>query len=124
MPKYEMLGAINLGLEKLKKGDVRELTKFSGDALVEEGHAKEVSETKEETGGENEGGEGNDDATVKDPEGDQTEALKKALDSQYENADELREAAKAAGVEVAWNAGKDTIINKIVEQDKADQVLK
>jgi hypothetical protein len=133
MPEYEILHPINLGLEKLDKGEKITLSAFSGNALVEEGAAKEVGPAPEDNKGsedDNPGGEDNG-ATVTKPENEtktegseeQEKAIRAALASQYANADDLREAAKAAGVEVAWNAGKEKVIDKIIEEGKADAVL-
>lgn len=51
------------------------------------------------------------------------ELQRKALDSQYKR-DELAEAAKAAGVEFAFDAKKDEIVDAILAQDKAAALLK
>lgn len=49
--------------------------------------------------------------------------VKKALDSQYK-ADELKDAAKLAGVEFAFDATKPVVIDAIVAQGKAAALLK
>lgn len=51
------------------------------------------------------------------------EKQRKALDDQYK-ADELKDAAKTAGVEFAFDAAKKVVIAAIIDQGKADQLIK
>lgn len=52
------------------------------------------------------------------------EKVRSALNSQYESRDELAEKAKEVGIDFAWNAGKDKIIERALEQGKAELLLK
>lgn len=134
MNKYLLLNeALTFNGAIVEAGEVIELPEKSAQALIEEGKAKEVipdEETGKALGGV--GSPGNDETTdphltpSNNPEnepGEELELIKKALSDKYEDVEALREVAKEVDIAVAWNAGKDTVINKIIEAGKAEAVL-
>lgn len=68
------------------------------------------------------GTDGEENKNVDNPE-DAVAKTKKALDAQYKR-DELYEAAKAANVEIAFDAKKAEIVDAVVAQGKAEVLLK
>jgi hypothetical protein len=119
MPFYLLKESVTSNGAHIEAGEVMELTEKSGNALVEEGKAEAVEPEGEpvnppsdDEGGEDNGQEPDDEAKVA-----------KALDDQYKR-DELAKAAKEAGVEFAYDAKKGDILNAVMEQGKADLLLK
>ena len=127
---------VTFGASIQKAGTEIDLPAEDARRLVEQGDAEYVNpaDAGEGTaapagdGNENPAGDGNE-----NPAGDGTAApaadqapidlQKKALDAQYKR-DDLAAEAKAAGVEFAFNAKKEEIIDAVIAQEKADALLK
>lgn len=120
-------------------GETRETDEASAKALAADGYVKIVAENAfkdpitNSEGGQDElpgtgeqnaaGGQQLNEGVINDVVDNSTEMIKKALDNQYKR-DDLYEAAKAAGVEIAYDAKKADIVDAVVAQGKADVVLK
>lgn len=122
-------GVYHAGAEA-EVGEVLELGDLSADALISEGMAEEIEPAGQNDPDSNE----NQNDGVKVPRKDgaqegetegaeEVEKITKALDAQYKR-DELAERAKEVGVEFPYNAKKDEIVKAIIEQEKAEAVLK
>jgi hypothetical protein len=107
---------VSFGGADLDVGAIIELPEKSAAALIAEGKATAVTPTEETAV-----------ALDKLPEGDNepTEAEKqaKALDGQYKR-DELYEAAKEAGVDIAFDAKKGEIVAAVIAQGFAGALIK
>jgi hypothetical protein len=134
MPKHVLLKEpVTFAGSVVEADEVMELSDKSAEALVSEGKAVEV-EPDEDTKKALEGPENDEDGqgtnTPTEDENDQQEEageeekLFKALDDQYQDEQELKDAAKQIGVEVAWNSKKETIIKKVIEAGKGEVLLK
>lgn len=97
-------------------GETLELGAASADSLVAEGFAEFIDESSEPAGG-------NQDDEAAQAAAAELERIKKALDDQYK-APELKDAAKDAGVEFAYDATKPEVIQAVIDQDKAAALLK
>lgn len=133
--KIKALKVITVGRENVAVGKEFELEKADALQLIKEGNAEAIEETQENAaqGGENDdpnqtpaegdknptGGENVDESD----EGEERVKLEKALDDQYKR-DELAEKAKSVGVEFAYDAKKAEIVAAVIDQGKADAVLK
>lgn len=140
MPKYVHIlaaGVYHAGGEA-EVGEVLQLPDLSAEALVKEGLAEEVTpdgatkaaldeiEGKVPNVPENqstpEGAvEGLTDGNAVDPE--ERAKVEKTLDAQYKR-DELAERAKEVGVEFPYDAKKAEIVAAVIDQEKAEAVLK
>lgn len=120
MPYFLLTVAVTFNGAHVEAGEVIELTEKSGQALVEEDKAVEVEPDGETLKALQEpAGEGG-----QEPDPAEADAKTvKALDDQYKR-DELATAAKEAGVEFAYDAKKGEIIAAVMEQGKAEALLK
>jgi hypothetical protein len=100
-------------------GEVIELTELSAQALINE--EKAVEATPEGEAALKQIAEGQDQDGL-DPEAE-LEKVRKALDDQYK-ADELKTAAKEAGVDFPYDVKKADLIAAIIDQGKAEALLK
>jgi hypothetical protein len=115
--------AITLEASEIAAGEVVELTELSAQALIKEGKAVKATpdgETADALKQLQEGGQPNQEPVDPDAE---LEKVRKALDDQYK-ADELKAAAKEAGVDFAYDVTKTNLIAAIIEQGKAEALLK
>ncbi|XJZ25955.1 hypothetical protein ACF5W4_11135 [Bacillota bacterium Lsc_1132] len=112
--------SITLEGQEIEAGEVVELSETSARALITEEKAAEATPDEETA------------AALKqldgqDPEGQdqaaEVEKIRKALDDQYK-ADELKKAAKDAGVEFPYDVKKPDLIAAIIDQGKAEALLK
>lgn len=108
--------------EEHKPGEVVELGKKSAEALVNEGKARPATPDAETAAAVAAADLPSDAEVAANQEADLA-LTKKALDDQYKR-DELAEAAKAAGVDYAYDAKKAEIIEAVVSQGKAAALLK
>lgn len=114
-----LTSAITLGASELQAGEVIELTELSAQALIKEDKAVEATPDGETAKALKKLGEGQD---GQDPEAE-LEKVRKALDDQYK-ADELKTVAKEAGVDFPYDVKKADLIAAIIEQGKAEALLK
>lgn len=116
----------------LQPGEVVELTVKSADALINEGKGCEAipdEETKnalESLEGTVATSEENDEQTPSENENGESsldsDEISISLDKKYK-ADELKDAAKAAGVEFPYDSKKGEVINAVIEAGKAEALL-
>lgn len=114
--KVTLLAAITLQGMELAAGETVELSEMSAKALVNEGTATAGDVAPK----------GEDAPPATDPkkdEADQVEKQRKALDAQYK-ADDLKDKAKEAGVDFAYDVTKSDLIAAIIEQGKTEALLK
>lgn len=102
----------------LEAGNVVELSEKSAQALINEGNAVESSPEGEPIEKE----DAADPVAQYQPEA-ALEKTRKALDDQYK-MEELKPAAKEAGVDFAYDVTKANLIAAIIEQGKAEALLK
>lgn len=97
----------------------------SADALVREGWATiegDNSQKDQDPAGGQPGAPDGGQST-NDPDEEELERIRQALDDQY-TAPELAKAAKEAGVEFKYDAKKGEIVQAVIDQGKASDVLK
>lgn len=111
---------ITLAGEPIKAGDVVELPERSAQALINEGKAAEATADGDTQKALEDLPPAED--VQKNAEAD-LEMTRSALDSQYK-LDDLKPAAKDAGVEFAYDVKKGDLITAIIEQGKAAELLK
>lgn len=108
-------------------GDVIEVSDMGAKALIEEGKARPAGADGKPKDVDDEdttaAGPTNPEANPQAAAEAEVEKQRQALDSQYK-LDELKEAAKAAGVDFAFNATKAQVIDAIMEQGKATLLIK
>lgn len=106
----------------VEEKEVLEIPARSAAALVSEGKASFCDENGDAVKN-SVGEELPTDEEVKENEEADEKATAKALDAQYKR-DELAEAAKKIDVEFAYDAKKAAIIKAIIDQGKAEALLK
>lgn len=108
--------------QEVAAGEIVELSELSAKALINDQLAVEAdpdNETAEALKKQQEDDQGNQDD---DPAADE-EKLRKALDDQY-TLEEMKPVAKEAGVDFSYNVTKKDLVAAIIEQGKAEAVLK
>lgn len=129
-------------------GEIVETDAASAASLIADGYAEAAAETVAEnalkspvspsnpsgdklpegtgegqTGGQQEDGGGKNEGTENPTGEDALAKTKKAINDKYKR-DELYDAAKLAGVEIAFDAKKADIIDAVIAQGKAEALLK
>lgn len=114
---------ITLEYGDVQAGEVVELPELSAKALINEGKAEEVTpdENTADALKKREGQEPQE-PPLPDP-AEEVEKIRKALDDQYKLED-LKPAAQEAGVDFAYDVTKKSLIAAIIEQGKAQALLK
>jgi hypothetical protein len=112
------IGRVTLNGDNLKKGSVIELDDEHADNLVDGNFAAYCNEDGETLKAPAAKAKKPADGTIVD-----ADKVRNALDTQYK-ADELKSAAKEAGVEFAFDATKAQVIEAVIAQDKAAALLK
>lgn len=97
----------------IEVGETFQTNEKSAASLVKEGFAEYAEEEQTPREPDTNGPE----------QGEELENKRKALDDQYKK-DDLAEEAKKVGVEFAYDAKKDVIIQAIIDQGKVDEILK
>jgi hypothetical protein len=110
---------VTLETGEVPAGEVIELTELSAQALINEGKAAEATPDGETAEALNQI-EGQEDG--QDP-ADGVEKARQALADQYK-ADELKKAAKEAGVDFPYDVTKPALISAIIDQGKTEALLK
>lgn len=135
MPYVLLKESITLSGSHIDAGEYVDLSEKSANALIEEGkasHAEPFEETRKSPEVHKEPSEGDKDESVQTPsEGQENEAgaeneaekITKALNDQYSRT-KLAEEAKKVGVEFPYDAKKGEIVRAVIEQGKAEALLK
>jgi hypothetical protein len=135
--KVEIIGPVTLGYSTIDSGII-ELDEVSANALVAEGKAKHVENQEGGNGagvsgdantsvdaqkGAKNPADGEDDKLqgvgANNPADEAVALMRKALDDKFKR-DELAEAAKAIGVEFAYDAKKAEIVEAVIAAGKAE----
>lgn len=104
-------------------GEVIEVDDKSGAALIAEEAGEEAKHIAVAPDGLDDEGTDEKQEGEEDTKAAEIERVRAALDAQYKR-DELAEAAKAVGVDFAYDAKKAEIIQAVIDQDKVAAILK